>query len=222
MVCREARLAIGAEPRASSPQLEAHLQGCAACRDYLRETRELDAGIARALALVVDRGGTVQRAPRAAWRSLALAASLLLAVGVGVALFVARPADALATQIIAHVREEPLDWRRMRPLPPPAVERALARSGVRLDAAAGEVVYAQACWFHERVVPHLVVRTPHGDVTVLLLTGERIESERRFAEDGLKGILLPAPRGGLAVLAQDRNINVADVAARIAAAVHWQ
>jgi len=49
MNCTEVHLAIGAEPQAMTPALEAHLRECASCADYRREMLELDAQIHRAL-----------------------------------------------------------------------------------------------------------------------------------------------------------------------------
>jgi hypothetical protein len=222
MSCSTARAALGAEPQATSAELELHLRDCAACRQYQREMRELDAGIARALALPVQHIVATRR--EAPWtRPLALAASLLLAAGAGLAVFVAQPGEALAAQVVAHVAhgDEPLDWSRLQPVPGAAVAYALRRAGVRLDAHAGDVVYAQACWFRNHVVPHFVVRSPRGDVTVLLLTAERSWKKRRFAQDGLTGIIVPAQRGSIAVLAQG-DADVEAIARQVASSLHWQ
>jgi hypothetical protein len=65
------------------------------------------------------------------------------------------------------------------------------------------ISYAQSCWFRGRYVPHLVVQTPDGPVTIMVLPDE--ESDRRvaFAEQGYHGVLVPTQRGSLAVLARD-------------------
>ncbi len=49
MTCDEARLALGADPSASTPALEEHVRGCAACARLRREMQALDADILRAL-----------------------------------------------------------------------------------------------------------------------------------------------------------------------------
>lgn len=51
MNCKEAHLAIGAEPEAMTPALEQHLHACAACADYRKEMLELNGEIRRALAM---------------------------------------------------------------------------------------------------------------------------------------------------------------------------
>jgi hypothetical protein len=50
-------------------------------------------------------------------------------------------------------------------------------------------------------VPHLVVRTPHSLVTVLLLPNETVAQRQSFHEDGLSGVIVPSTHGSIAVLA---------------------
>ena len=75
MTCDESRLALGADPSASTPALEEHVRGCAACAQLRREMQALDADILRALQQPPDiaRARPGRQAP--AWRQWALAAS---------------------------------------------------------------------------------------------------------------------------------------------------
>lgn len=145
-------------------------------------------------------------APVPAARRWAFAAGVLLA-GVLAASFLAlRPGDALATDLVAHMAEEPEAWSGRQAVPQSALDLVLRRSGVRLDrVAAGEVVYANSCYLRGRQVPHLVVQTDAGPVTVLVLKGEKLKSRRPFDEGGYRGVLWPVPGGGgaIAVLARD-------------------
>jgi hypothetical protein len=91
---------------------------------------------------------------------------------------------------------------------------------VRLRPGAGDVTYAARCVFDGRVVPHLVVRTASGPVTVLMLRHRSVARPLHFDEQGYQGVVLDAPRGAIAVVGQD----VADldaVAQRVVAAVDW-
>jgi hypothetical protein len=51
-------------------------------------------------------------------------------------------------------------------------------------------------------VPHLVVQDESGPIMLLLLPREHIGKEVRFSEGGFSGVILPAPHGSVAVLAQ--------------------
>jgi hypothetical protein len=177
--------------------------------------RELEGRIRSALELPLaaraSGGGvaTLPRAPAVAPRRrfaplpLALAASVaLVCVALGIA-FLGRPQQALASALVEHMAHESDSWSLQRPVPQSALDLVLRRSGVRLDAAAtGEIVYAHSCFFRGRYVPHMVVRTARGPVTVLVLPGERIASRLEFAEGGYSGVLLPSAAApvGLAVL----------------------
>jgi hypothetical protein len=70
------------------------------------------------------------------------------------------------------------------------------------------------------VVPHLVVRVPEGPVTVLLLRHREVDEPERFEEGGFAGVVLPAPRGSIAVVG--RGVKDLDgVARKIFEAVDW-
>jgi hypothetical protein len=64
------------------------------------------------------------------------------------------------------------------------------------------VTFAARCLFDGHVVPHLVVRTPGGPVTVLMLRHRTIGKPVRIEEQGYVGVVLPAPRDSIAIVGQ--------------------
>jgi hypothetical protein len=238
MNCTDAHLAIGAEPHATTPELEQHLRECAACAEYRREMLALDDQILRALrldaaALKGDASGRTSmrvvagqrqddaegvgsrahdtHAPPASARPLsvlrrgwALAASVLFAIGVGIALWAALPRHTLAADIIAHVVSEPQAWRGTEtPVSAESLSEILGHSGLRIDSIHQEVLFAQTCFLRGRLVPHFVVRTHAGPVTVLIMPDEKVTEPMRFEENGYTGLLYPHAKGGsIAVLGQ--------------------
>jgi hypothetical protein len=82
------------------------------------------------------------------------------------------------------------------------------------------VVYASACPFRGRVVPHLVVQTSHGPLTVMLLPHEKVRRRAEFEQHGMHGVLLPAGEGGIAVLARDAEVPEPE-ARQIVSGVRW-
>jgi hypothetical protein len=222
--CDAARPALEADPARADPALATHLQSCADCAAYRAELIELDERLRAALQIPVPptvlrpRVAVVASARRPRWTApFALAASLgSVALLVGV-LWSAFPRASLAADVAAHMAHEPAAWSTTVPLPGARVEPALQRQGVRLRPGVVDVTYVQTCWFRGRRVPHLVVAGDGGPVTVLVLTGEPIASRRSFEESGYRGVLLPAERGGLAVLARD--VDAVDVEAAAARAL---
>ena len=58
-------------------------------------------------------------------------------------------------------------------------------------------------------MPHLVVRTSQGPVTVLMLRHREIGKAMRFSEQGYAGIVMPAPKGSIAVVGEGTYTDLA-------------
>ena len=235
MNCGDARFALAADPRNSDPALLEHLEHCAACAAYAGDMHELDRRLRQSLALpvpdeelpaepvttaiVVPPSGGGLAGPGTS-RGYALAAGIAgEAILVGL-LWTGFPRDSLASAVVAHMSHEPDAWTTTASLQPQDVADVLVRSGLRLEPGLPDVTYAQSCWFRGRHVPHLVVRTPDGPVTVLVLPEEHVERAIRIDEDGYRGTLVPARRGSLAVLARD-DTGIEGVAERVQAAISY-
>jgi hypothetical protein len=236
MNCNDAHLAIGAEPEATSPELEAHLRACAACTGYRHEMRQLEQNIHRALKLelavlrtesparpavrlVTDAPPPARpavHAARASRGSWALAASVLVAVFAVLFLWGALPAHSLASDIVTHAMSEATD------VSPSTLAVVLERTQVQLGSLPGEVVFAETCFFRGRLVPHFVVRTKQGPVTVMILPEERVNAPEHFKESGYRGVIVPDnAHGSLAVLSRG-NVDADAPAREILAVLHPQ
>jgi len=220
MTCDEARLLIGADPATSTPELEEHVRGCPACARFRTEMRSLDADIHRAMQEPPQVVRPAARAMAPAWRQWAMAAGAALATFLVLSLWVLRPSDTLAQDVVRHVQGEPESWMATRQVSAGELQSALQNAGVALNVTSDQVVYAQSCWFRGHYVPHLVVQTAQGPVTVMILRHDRVRSRRNFSEDGMSGIIVPAEHGSIAVLARD-NGAVAQVAAQMNQDMRW-
>lgn len=132
----------------------------------------------------------------------AFSASLAAALVAGLVLWLSRPAESLAAELVTHVEGEPESWNETRSVSRDEMEAVLRKSRVKLGPGMEPVVYASACWFRGRYVPHLVISTPHGPVTVMILLNETTSRVQRFEEAGYSGLLVPAPNGSVAVLSR--------------------
>ncbi len=223
MDCLEFRRQVGAEPTLSDPQVETHRRDCPACARYQDELRSMDALIARALAvdttrLALPQKKAVERAGR--HRYFAIAASIAVGLAVGLALLVSAPRESLAREVIDHVAHEPGALAAIGPVSAGALAEALDPEGTRLRPGVGDVTFAARCLHQGRVVPHLVVRVPEGAVTVLLLRHRAVDGPEHFEEQGFAGVVLPAPRGSIAVVGQGVQ-DLDAVARKIFDAVDW-
>ena len=237
----EALLLIGADPSATSTELSGHLAGCPECTQFQREMVALDNEIRRALeqgplgaapeltgATPVQAAASVTpitdapkvRRPKRTnvWSGWALAASV--AVASMLAVWLLRPSESLAHDVVTHVEYESGSWTSHEQISPAAVKKALAKAGAELDMTSEKIMYAHSCEFHGHVVPHLVVTTPSGPVTVMVLSEEHVKKRIAFHEDGMSGVITPAPHGSLAIIMQG-NENVDAVAQEVQQSIHW-
>lgn len=214
--CRHARVAIGGDPHEISPELRDHLATCAACTRFRSETLALDGRLRAALELPLTEFRKAEAPPA---RRFALAASVVLAVLIGGGFWLLKPQPALAGDVLDHVKHEAASWDAHDVLTPSELAEVLQKAGVQFDSTM-PVVYAMACEFHGRRVPHLVVQTAEGPLTVMLLAHEKVAVRQEFSEGGYHGLLLPAGSGSVAVLARDGNVPDT-VANKLLSAVRW-
>ena len=231
MECADYRRAMLADPRDSAPTLRAHVESCRDCGEFTEKLLRFEGRLDRALRIdVTPRTDATPRAARLPVRRnrqwLALAASFLIAALVGGGLWLAAPGPTLAADVINHMAEEPFAWKETDvSVPPRQLNDVMTESHLRLRPGAGLVSYANSCLFRGHSVPHLVVQTAAGPVTVMVLTHESLNKAVHFDEQGYRGMLLPVKaHGSLAVLerapAGDPKI-LDEVAARVLAAIEW-
>jgi hypothetical protein len=213
--CRQARLNIGAAPHELSAETQSHLRGCAACQRFLDENRALDGRLRQALEVPLARFRE-RAAPR---RRFALAASVLLALTLAGGVWLVRPQTALAGEVVRHIEHEAASWEQKAMVPGGEFTEVLRQAGVRIDASV-PVTYASACPFRGHLVPHFVVSTAAGPVTVMLLPHEKIRMRTRFSESGLHGVLVPVREGSVALVTREGEVPES-LTEEIAGAVRW-
>lgn len=222
--CLEFRRQAGAEPARSGPELDAHRRECPACARYQDELRAMDALMRRALA--VDAARLALPKPRATGsgggrqRWYALAASVVMAVAAGLVLLTSAPRESVAREVVDHVAHEPGALAASGPVTPAALAGVLDPEGTRLRPGIGDVSFAARCVHQGHVVPHLVLRRPEGTVTVLILRHRTVDAALRFEENGFAGVVLPAPRGSIAIVGRDHP-DLEGVAQQVFEAVDW-
>jgi hypothetical protein len=220
--CVDYRRAILADPHDSDPALRAHRESCPECRAYTERLLRFELRLERALRVSAPAQGTVW-GMRRGW--LAMAASVLIVLLVSASLWLAAPHPSLAADVVAHMAGEPQAWVRTEEVPAAELNLVLSDAHMRLNPDAGAVSYASSCRFRGRMVPHLVVQTEMGPITVMVLVHESVPKPVAFEEQGYTGVILPVPgHGSLAVLGhgKDADLNaVEEIAARVQRAIVW-
>jgi len=225
------RRALLANPLGTDPELEAHRASCEDCRAFTDRMLAFEHRLLRALkvgtpisveVLPFRARNTVRPTKGARWLALAAGVAIAFVIGTGIWL---TPRSSLAADVVAHMTEEPNAWKSRAALPAGELNPVLKRANISLDPKAPTVSYANSCEFRGHVVPHLVVQSPRGPVTVMVLTHEAVSKARHFDEQGYRGMLLPIPQhGSIAVLMRAPGTTAAEVdavAAQVRNAIVW-
>ncbi len=224
------RAAILADPHSADAELRAHREACAECRAYTERLLKFESRLERALRVNMASKAEVlpfeRKRGHAPRRWMALAASVLLGAAIVGGVWLSLPQSSLAAAVVAHMAGEPEAWRRTDvAVPTPELAAVLKNSQLRLKPDAGIVSYASSCTFRGYKVPHLVVQTPSGPVTVMVLVHESVRRPAQFDSEGYRGTIVPVPgHGSIAVLMRDPGIGADEIqriAARVDESIVW-
>ncbi len=233
MNCLEFRRQILACSQHPGPAALEHAAACADCARFYLDLRRREEDLYQALAIPAPEGLAdrilLQTRPRLLDRVKsarvwlpALAATLLLASGLYVLIPRDMSPETLAAGLITHVRHEPQALAAEQRVPAAMLTRAFALSGGDLLAAPAEVSYAGRCPLpgggHGE---HIVLKTPRGKVTLILMPDKPVAAAVRLFKDGLNVSVLPAGAGSLALVAESDSL-VREAEADLTRAVRWQ
>jgi hypothetical protein len=224
------RRVVLANPFGIDPEREAHRARCKDCRAFTERVITFERRLVstlnvtaptRAKILPFNTRAAVGVAKGRRW--LALAASVAMAfVAAGIWL---TPRSSLAADVVSHMTEEPAAWESHATLSAGELAPVLKRADMTLNPNAASVSYANSCGFRGQVVPHLVVQSPSGPVTVMVLIHESVSKARHFDEQGYRGTILPIPHhGSIAVLMKEPGTTAAEIdaiAAQVRSAIVW-
>ena len=227
------RAAVLADPHSTDAELRAHREACAECREYTERLLRFESRLERALRVDIPPTAAAvlpfERKPRNAVRAprrwMAIAASVLLGVAVAGGIWLTLPQQSLAADVVAHMAGEPEAWQRTEAVADSELDQVLKDSKLRLKPDAGVVSYASSCAFRGHRVPHLVVQTPSGPVTVMVLVHESVRKAMPFDDEGYRGTIVPVPgHGSIAVLMRDSKVGSGEIeriAARVDDSIVW-
>jgi hypothetical protein len=213
MNCLEFRRQLGVDPQSAGADFARHRQECARCAEAAARAVEFEAALRRALNIepatqlaesILLAQATRQQRGRRVWIRrgglLALAATLVLAVGVGMRV----EASPLSAQAVEHLRGEPEALTLTQALPAASVREAFATRGIALrHGVSGEVVYVGCCPMGRHLTVHMVMPSDSGPVTVIYVVDDRVRQSEDFQREGWHGRSVPIGSGTLILLARD-------------------
>jgi len=215
MNCLEFRRQLGVDPHSAGADFVAHRQDCARCAEAAARAVEFEASLRRALNVepsaqlaesILLAQATRQQHGRRTWLRrgglLAMAATLVLAVGLGVRV----EANPLSAQAVEHLRGEPDALTSNQAVPAATVREAFATRGIALKHdISGEVVYVGCCPMGRHLTVHMVMPGKTGPVTVIYVVDDRVKQREDFQREGWHGRSAPLGSGTLILLARDTS-----------------
>jgi hypothetical protein len=204
MNCLEFRRHKLADPRRLPPEATAHVDACAHCHDFAAEVDRNEERLAAVLAVAVPEGLAEriilnrkmrQRGwPRYAPRLLALAAAVVLTLGIGFSWWGGFASGEYAREAIKHVMHEPESFTTARIADQEVFRKVMHEFGADLQAPIGRVRYMKLCPVPGGTGWHIVFETEHGLATLILVPGKSMKVHQ--AEATLGGWNALAQSGG--------------------------
>lgn len=202
-----------ADPRRLSEAAEEHLIGCAACQAFSRRINAGERTLQQAVAVEVPDGladrilaGSRSRVaqPLKLW---ALAASVVLSVGLGVQYWHTAPDRERVALAVEHVMHEPEALMSTRLIEPQRVSQVLESFGAEVKVPMTAVRYVKLCPVPGGTGWHIVFDTPKGPATLLLLP-QKDERVRTITAShrGMGVHVEPGGQGLVAVVAGDTEL----------------
>ena len=212
MNCLEFRRELGSEPLSAGAEFVRHKHECARCADAAARAADFEAALRRALHVdaapqfaesILLAQATRQNRHHARLRRgglLALAAMLVLAIGVGMRVE-ARP---LSAQAVDHLVGEAGVLASTVPVSADAVRAAFARRGIALTSVPDRTItFVGCCPMGRYRTVHLVMTERNEPVTVIYVVDRHGNKREDFERDGWRGRAVPLGAGTLVLLAHD-------------------
>jgi hypothetical protein len=170
------------DPKRISAAAQTHLAGCALCQAFARRIDKMEAAVAETLSVPLPEGLNdrillrVHKGQKTAWRALALAASVLLTVAIGVHISGEGSTTSsmqLAMAAAAHAGDERAEMRSHKSLDTSQFGLVLSNFGGAMQEPLGQVRYIHFCPIEGFGMGwHISYDTPQGKVTLLLIPGQ--------------------------------------------------
>jgi hypothetical protein len=206
MNCLDFRRAAAIDPRRLDAPAAAHLLQCEACRDFQARALEFEHRLDKALRVPVPRGLSEKlierrvRTPRAArWYTLAAAGALAVALAAIAALMRDDPLARAGIDFVVY--EEAQAIADAKPTDAAMLERVAREMSVSLPVQLGEIRYICFYPFAGGGAHHVLLKTPLGKATLLLIPELRLASRLDASALGLDAAVMPVPGGAVAIIA---------------------
>lgn len=233
MNCLEFRRLVTIDPRTRDAEALEHRKRCPQCDAMYQRTLATEQLLDRAVNIdvpkdlasnILARHHNKYASKTRTWRNVglnAIAASLILAAGIGLGMKLSNPTDnTLPHYVLQHVYDELPLLTSSNPMKPAVLKQALQEEHLTLTGDMENLKYAGACAIRNGRGIHMVIKGETGPVTVLLMPEENVKKRQYISDPRFAGIIAPAPRGSLAVVGEKQE-PIEKIEDQIKREVHW-
>ncbi len=229
MNCLDFRRLCLVEPASREPRVYLHLYHCPACRAYRKRVLQAENELNSVMSVSVPEGlgqkivfdaemTSQQRHPRFIWQ--AIAASVVLAVTIGIGLGIARFAPDVVPTLAMHIADDPLHMSPPQFDASQRLDQVMRHLGGVWQGSKPAITHATVCLLNKRAAAHLVVAGDKGPVTVFLLPGFSARAQHDVVVDGQLAAVQRLGDGSIALFGYPGE-NFADIAAHFDDSIHW-
>ena len=212
MKCDDFKFEYTVAPKEIAGAASEHLQSCADCQSFVTQQQVFDEQLAGVISGEVPAGlrhslrDYVKTHKTASWgfpkASIALAASLLMAVGVvSINLNSNQDSDLFLDQLVVeHMAHDGAEsMTTSRPINPQQLARVGQQFGVKVSLAE-HISFAEKCPIGDSYGLHMVYQYHDQPVTIIYMPEISLDSTLPFHYAGLHGWVKPLKNGSIAVL----------------------
>jgi hypothetical protein len=209
--CLHFRRSVLVDPHALDPNAREHKAGCSACAQFHERALRLDDQVLDAARVTPPAGladqimDAISRPDRSRRSLYAVAASVLMAVSLAIGVWYPRNDPLALAGIDFVVDEEASAILLAKPADPARLAQVAQTLGVRLPEQLGEIRYIGTCPFGGGIAHHVVVTSPAGKVTLLLLPDRTIAESASASSRGFRSLVRPVKGGSIAIIANSER-----------------
>ncbi len=219
MNCLDARRQLASDPEHLDQQIQSHLQSCAQCTFYAVEQMKFNQKLQQAATIEVPktlaerimlRQSIEQQDQRKlSHRSMAaVAAILLVTIGLSVSLFFTQSMPLLESAVTRHIINEEYHLSEIKSISQLRLNAMLSPLHLSVTHKPQKMTYAGTCRIRKQKGAHFVVHGEQGRVTILVMPGEFISQVKRVNDRKYKGLIYPTNYGSMAVVGEaDENVE---------------
>ncbi len=230
MNCLDFRRLCLVEPGNREPRVFLHLYHCAACRSYRKRVIQAEREMTAVMHVPVPEGlGSkivfdtelhAQREDKQRFNWMAMAASIVLGVAIGVGLFTMTTQPDVLPSLAMHVADDPLHMTPAQPDADQRLDEVMRFLGGAWAGAKPRLTHAKLCLVDEHAAAHLVVAGKQGPVTVFLLPRSHARTLQNRVVDGQIAEVAALNTGSIALFGY-RGEDLAAIERQFQASVTW-